>query len=148
MQVFLLLKLIELQHRKLNMLQLAPRIIRPASQVDPGAVLAKATGRAAALLGLTGAALAKVIGVSEATVSRVSRGERALAPDSKEGELAALLVRLYRSLDALVGNDEQRRLAWMRSHNDALNGTPGALILSAQGLVATVAYVDSMRAPM
>ena len=130
------------------MLHLAPRVTRPAPRLDPGAVLAKATGRAAALLGLTGAALAKILGVSEATVSRVLRGERPLAPDSKEGELAALLVRLYRSLDAVVGNDEQRRLAWMRSHNDALHGTPASLILSAQGLVATVAYVDSMRAPM
>ena len=130
------------------MLHLAPRAKPAVVHVDSGAVLAKATGRAAALLGLTGAVLAKVIGVSEATVSRVSRGERHLAPDSKEGELAALLVRLYRSLDAVVGNDESRRLAWMRSHNDALHGTPASLILSAQGLVATVAYVDSMRAPM
>ena len=120
----------------------------PAIQIDASRVLAKATSRAAALLGLTGAALAKVIGVSEATVSRVSRGERGLVPESKEGELAALLVRLYRSLDALVGNDEPRRLAWMRSHNEALNGTPSALIQSVQGLVATVAYLDSMRAPM
>ncbi|MBX9794932.1 MAG: DUF2384 domain-containing protein [Burkholderiaceae bacterium] len=100
------------------------------------------------LLGLTGATLAKVIGVSEATVSRVLRGDRPLAPDSKEGELSALVVRLYRSLDALVGNDEQRRLAWMRSHNEALNGTPASLILSVQGLVTTLAYVDSMRAPV
>ena len=92
--------------------------------------------------------LARVLGVSEATVSRVSRGERGLAPDSKEGELAALLVRLYRSLDALVGNDESRRLAWMRSHNEALNGTPSVLIQRVQGLVATVAYLDSMRAPL
>ncbi|MDO9314501.1 MAG: MbcA/ParS/Xre antitoxin family protein [Burkholderiaceae bacterium] len=117
-------------------------------QVEAGAVLAKATGRAALLLGLTGATLAKVIGVSEATVSRVLRGDRPLAPDSKEGELSALVVRLYRSLDALVGNDEQRRLAWMRSHNEALNGTPASLILSVQGLVTTLAYVDSMRAPV
>jgi len=116
--------------------------------VDPGAVLAKATARAATLLGLNGAALAKVLGASEATVSRVVRGERTLPPQSKEGELAALLVRLFRSLDALVGNDEERRLAWMRSYNDALNGTPGELILRAEGLVLTVAYVDGMRAPL
>jgi hypothetical protein len=117
-------------------------------RAELGAVLAKATGRAAALLGLNGVALAQVIGVSEATVSRVSRGDRPLLPDSKEGELAALLVRLYRSLDALVGNDEASRLAWMRSHNDALGGTPATLILSVQGLVSTVAYLDSMRAPV
>jgi hypothetical protein len=120
----------------------------PQASADSGAVLAKASHRAAGLLGLNGAALARVIGVSEATVSRIGRGERGLAPDSKEGELALLLVRLYRSLDALVGNDEARRLAWMRSANSALNGIPAELILSAQGLVATVVYLDAMRAPL
>ena len=113
---------------------------------DPAAVLAKATARAAALLGLNGSALAGVIGASEATVSRILRGERTLAPASKSGELAALLVRLFRSLDALVGHDEARRLAWMRSPNEALHGVPAELIRSAQGLVGVVAYLDAMRA--
>jgi hypothetical protein len=124
---------------------------RPGSRggaADSALVLATATQRAAGLLGLNGAALARVIGDSEASVSRLARGERGLPPQAKEGELALLLVRLYRSLDALVGNDESRRLAWMRSHNDALNGVPATLILSAQGLVATVAYLDAMRAPL
>lgn len=119
-----------------------------AAAPDPGVVLAKATARAAELLGLSGATLAGVIGASEATVSRIVRGERPLAPHSKSGELAVLLVRLYRALDALVGNDDARRLAWMRSHNDALNGVPATLVLSAQGLVAAVAYLDAMRAPI
>jgi transcriptional regulator with XRE-family HTH domain len=118
-----------------------------ASADSAAAVLAKATHRTAGLLGLTGAALARVLGVSEATVSRIGR-DRPVPPGSKEGELALLLVRLYRSLDALVGNDESRRLAWMRSPNDALHGTPAELILTAQGLVATVAYLDAMRAPL
>ena len=121
--------------------------VAAASSLDPGLVLGKAAGRAAALLGLSGSGLAKVIGASEATVSRVVRGERRLDPASKEGELAALLVRLYRSLDALVGNDDARRRAWMTSYNDALNGVPKELIQRAQGLVATVAYLDGMRAP-
>ncbi len=120
----------------------------PAGDAAGAAVLAKAAHRSAALLGLNGAALARVLGVSEASVSRIGRGERAVPPASKEGELALLLVRLYRSLDALVGNDEARRLAWMRSPNDALHGVPAELILSAQGLVATVAYLDAMRAPL
>jgi len=122
--------------------------IRPAARPDPALVLTKAVTRAAALLGLTGAALSRVIGASEATVSRMVKGERALRPGSKEAELAALLVRLYRSLDAVVGNDPERRLAWMNSHNRALNGVPRELILKAEGLVATLAYVDAMRAPV
>jgi transcriptional regulator with XRE-family HTH domain len=118
-----------------------------AAAIDPGMVLAKATGRVTALLGLTGVALARVLGVSEPTVSRVLRGDRPLEPHSKEGELAALLVRVYRSLDALVGNDDAARRAWMSSHHVALGGTPRELVQTAQGLVATLAYLDGMRAP-
>lgn len=113
---------------------------------DAGLVLGKATSRTAALLGISGAALARVIGVSEATVSRISAGERPLLPASKEGELAALLVRVYRSLDALVGNDETRRLAWLVSYNSALNGVPKELLQTAEGLVRTVTYLDGARA--
>lgn len=116
-------------------------------QVDPAFVLAKATGRASELLGLSGAALARVIGVSEPTVSRVLKGNRGLDPQSKEGQLSLLLVRVYRSLDALVGTDGEKRLAWMHSHNKALGGKPVDLIENPEGLVATLGYLDGMRAP-
>jgi hypothetical protein len=122
------------------------RLTAAPAGVDPGMVLAKATTRAAALLGLSGAALSRVIGSSEPTVSRVLRGERPLMPGSKEGELAALLVRVYRSLDALVGNDDGKRAAWMNSHHHALGGVPKELIQSVEGLVATLNYLDGMRA--
>jgi hypothetical protein len=109
-------------------------------------VLSKATWRAASNLGLSGAALARVIGLSEATVSRLARGSWDISPSSKEGQLAALLVRLFRSLDAIVGNDPGKVTAWMASHNQALNGIPRELIESPQGLVQTLQYVDAMRA--
>jgi transcriptional regulator with XRE-family HTH domain len=118
-----------------------------AHQVDPAFVLAKATKRASELLGLSGAALARVIGVSEPTISRVLKGQRGLDPASKEGQLSLLLVRVYRSLDALVGTDGEKRLAWMRSHNKALRGKPTELIETPEGLVATLNYLDGMRAP-
>lgn len=118
-----------------------------AAQVDPSEVLAKATARAGHLLGLSGAALARTIGVSEPTVSRIVRGQKSINPESKEGELALLLVRVYRSLDALVGTDDQKRLAWMNSHNKALGGKPQKLVQQAEGLVATLHYLDGMRAP-
>ncbi len=110
-------------------------------------VLATATARAAALLGLPGAALARVIGLSEPTVSRLLHGRRPLDPATKEGELALLLVRVYRSLDALVGNDSAHRLAWMNTYNTELGGIPRELVLTVQGLVTTLAYLDGQRAP-
>jgi plasmid maintenance system antidote protein VapI len=54
-----------------------------APQVKPEAVLAKATARASQLLGLSGAALARTIGVSEPTVSRILRGDKPIDPQSK-----------------------------------------------------------------
>lgn len=120
----------------------------PASSAEPARVLAKALGRSAELLGLNGAALARTIGLSESTVSRLLSGERALDPDSKAGELALLLIRVYRSLDAMVGNDAQLRRAWFESPNRALNGVPRRLVERAEGLVAVLAYLDAMRAPL
>ncbi len=124
------------------------RTLSYSPALDPAAVLAKATVRVANVLGLNGGLLGKIIGLSEASVSRLNRGDRPISPASKEGELAALLVRLYRSLDALVGHDEKSRLAWLGSYNHALNGVPKELIQSAQGLVQVVMYLDAMRAPL
>ena len=83
----------------------------------------------------------------EASISRLYSGGRAVDPTSKEGELALLLVRVYRSLDALVGTDATQRKAWLRGHNRALNGRPVDLLERADGLVSVVAYLDAMRAP-
>jgi plasmid maintenance system antidote protein VapI len=118
-----------------------------ARRPEPDAILTKALLRAASLLGLSNAALARVLGVSEASVSRLASGGRTIDPGTKEGELALLLVRAYRSLDALVGTDAAQRKAWMRGFNRALNGKPIELIERADGLVAVVSYLDAMRAP-
>lgn len=125
-----------------------PRRAAPAAaRPDARAVLTQALLRAAELLGLSSAALARVLGVSEASVSRLVSGVRSVEPASKEGELALLLVRVYRSLDTLVGNDATQRKAWLESPNRALNGRPRELIERADGLVAVLAYLDAMRAP-
>jgi len=122
---------------------------RPAAKPAPApdAVLTKALLRATELLGLSSAVLARVLGVSEASVSRLTSGARTVDPQSKEGELALLLVRVYRSLDALVGTDATQRHAWLHGHNRALNARPIDLVQRADGLVNVVAYLDAMRAP-
>lgn len=123
------------------------RAAAAAARPDARAVLTKALLRAGGLLGLSSGALARVLGVSEASVSRLVSGVRSIEPASKEGELALLLVRVYRSLDTLVGNDATQRKAWLESPNRALNGRPRELIERADGLVAVLAYLDAMRAP-
>lgn len=107
--------------------------------------LSKATIRAAGLLGLTQAELAPILGLSRATVSRISTGEHLLAPDQKAWELAALFVRLFRSLDALVGSNETQAQTWLNSENIALGAIPRELLPKAEGLVRVVQYLDAAR---
>ena len=113
---------------------------------DKAMVLGKATIRAAQELHLSNAALARVIGLSEPTISRIAGGARGIAPESKEGQLALLVVRLFRSLDPLVGSDTQLRKEWMHSLNKALGGVPAQLVLKPDGLTRTLSYLDGMRA--
>jgi hypothetical protein len=115
-------------------------------QPDPALVLTKATLRAAEFLGIKGVILGQTIGVSEATISRINSGDRTIDPLTKEGEMALLLVRLYRSLDALVGNQPGQGALWLNGFNHAFNASPKDLITQTEGLVRIVSYLDSMRA--
>ena len=119
---------------------------RPAPSFDRAPVLTKATLRAASQLGLTNKLLARVIGVSEATVSRMQSGDYLLQPGQKSFELAVLFVRLYRSLDAIVGGDDAVAGAWLKNRNTALSAPPLALIQTVPGLMNVIQYVDARRA--
>ena len=120
--------------------------LSPLASADSSAVLTKALLRAAGRLGLSQAALARTIGVSEATASRVARGRGVIDPTTKEGELALLLLRAFRSLDALVGGDVDATRAWMHAENDHLRGVPAARVQTVEGLADVVVYLDALRA--
>ena len=112
---------------------------------DRSQALTKAALRAAEILGLDQATFAKVLGVSPASISRMYTGEYRLNPDSKEWELATLLVRLYRGLDTMMASDEVALRAWMQQPNIDLDAIPTTQITHVTGLVQAVAYVDAYR---
>ena len=114
------------------------------TQLDPGLVLAKAVLNAAERLGLRNRQLAVVLGMSEASISRLTRG-RGIDPASREGETALLFLRLYRSLDALMGGNDTQARAWLHAEDDHLRGVPAARILRIEGLIDVVQYLDAMR---
>ena len=117
----------------------------PAHTPAPEVVLTKAVVRAAMLLGLTQRELAAILGVSEATVSRLRTDKYRLSVQRpKEWELARLFVRLFRSLDALWGHDDVAR-TWLASHNLGLAARPRDLLSSVEGLVRVVGYLDAAR---
>jgi hypothetical protein len=114
------------------------------SRPNAGLVLAKAVLSAADRLGLRQGHLAAVLGSSEASVSRL-QGGRELNPASKEGELALMFLRLFRSLDSIMGGADDKSRLWMHAHNAHLAGVPAERIQRVEGLVDVVQYLDAMR---
>ena len=127
-------------------------MLKPNNSIDSDTtqqrqqVLTKALVSAADIMELRQVTLAKTLGVSEASVSRMKTGGYLLKAAGKEWELAALLVRLFRSLDAIMAGDERSLRSWLQSYNTALGESPINLITSVTGLAKTVNYVDAYRA--
>lgn len=118
----------------------------PAQHPDAAAVLTRAVVRAASRLEVTAKALAAILGLSEASVSRMKQGGFKLEAGTKPFELGVLFVRLFRSLDAIVGGDEAVARSWLRSANLALDGRPLDKIGTISGLTDVIAYLDARRA--
>ncbi len=122
-----------------------PRQPARAAATEP-AVVTKAVTRAADRLELSNRVLAAMLGLSEATVSRMGAGAYQLDAGSKPFELAVLFLRLFRSLDGIAGGDTAVARAWLRNDNSALGAKPITLIETVAGLVNVVGYLDARRA--
>ena len=111
-----------------------------ARQPDAAETLTKAFLNAGKALGLTQDDLSAVIGRNRTLFHRGG-----VDPNSKAGELALLLVRVYRSLYALVGGKKADLKHWMRTPNRHTGGIPAEQIKSVSGLVRVVEYLDAIR---
>ena len=123
---------------------LEPRTGAPRAAV--AGVVTEAVIRAADQLGVNAKSLSAVLGVSEATVSRMRRKDFLLERGTKPFELGVLFVRLFRSLDAIVGGDETVAKAWIKNPNMALEARTLEKISTIAGLIDVIAYLDSRRA--
>src|SRR6201986_5682200 len=94
------------------------------SKPEPRLVLTSAVMRAAALLEITQSALAQILGLSPSTVSRMANGAYTLDEQKKEWELGALFVRLFRSLDAVIGSNDPLARGWVPSANNGPKSPP------------------------
>ncbi|MDH4282255.1 MAG: DUF2384 domain-containing protein [Myxococcales bacterium] len=114
--------------------------------LDEASVVSNALLRASEVLGLSSAELAEIIGTSESTLSRIRNRKRGPIPlGTKEGELALLFLRVFRSLDALVGGSEAHAKAWLHAENRHVGGVPLRRMKTIEGLVDVAEYLDAMR---
>jgi len=122
---------------------------QPVTQADDdrARVLTQALAEAARRLGLKSTQLKTIVGTSQPTASRLLNGKYQLVPDSKSWELSAHLVRLYRSLSAMVGGDDALARDWLNTANDAFDGRAPLLVIQrVDGLVHACDYLDAHRA--
>lgn len=117
-----------------------------ALSINASSVVCKALLSAAERLEISGRHLGNILGLSEASVSRLKRGEIVLSQKEKSFELALLFIRLFRSLDAITGGDEAVARAWLRNQNLALGGSPQQKIMTITGLTDVLGYLDARRA--
>ncbi|MCB2078040.1 MAG: DUF2384 domain-containing protein [Novosphingobium sp.] len=119
--------------------------LAPAA-ADRSEVLTSAITRIAELWNLSNGKLAAILGLSPATVSRLRHGQARLDPASKSFEAGQFLLRLFRSLDALLGSDDDAARRWLEADNLDLGGKPIALVDTMRGLIELCDYVDFYRA--
>ncbi len=107
---------------------------------DESVTLTKALINAGRALGLTQEALGQVIGRDRTAFHRAG-----IDPQSKAGELALLVIRLYRSLYVLVGGKPADLRHWMHTPNRHTGGVPADQAKTIPGLIRLVEYLDAMR---
>lgn len=115
------------------------------TELDRAVVLSSAVSKISDIWELSNARLAAVLGLSPATASRLRKGQTTLDPASKSYEAGQFLLRLFRSLDALLGSDDAAARRWLAADNVDLGDKPLDHIVTMRGLIETCDYVDFYR---
>jgi hypothetical protein len=111
--------------------------------VSEAQVITKATLEAAERLGLSTGDLATVLDVPEDTVSRMERLEHLVRKGTPSFQRALLLIRLFRSVNAVANGDEIMVRAWLHNANAALGGIPAEKIVTPDGMTDVLAALES-----
>lgn len=121
--------------------------MRPDSNsVNATNVLNKAVKNAAIYLRLSQSELSKIIGSSTPQLSRLFNNDATcIKENTKEWECAVLFIRVFRSLEAIIGEDPKQLNEWLYSFNHYFGEAPIEKLKTVQGLIEVVQYLDAMR---
>lgn len=122
--------------------------MQPIKDLKAQTIIAKAFYRAADTLELSRQEISKIAGPSEATISRNIKALEKKEPvvfDPKTAECALMVLRIYRSLLALVGDSQPNARKWLNTENRYFGETPRRRIQTLGGLIEVANYLDAMR---
>lgn len=108
-------------------------------------VLSTAIIKVTSKLGLTQKELSEIIGASKSEISRLFHGKSFISPNTKEGECALMLIRLYESLYRLFGKNEKQYQEWFKSYHYDFSAKPIEKVKNIEGLVQIVYYLEAVR---
>lgn len=117
----------------------------PTPQQKNDQVLTKAICNLSRFYAFTGKDLSDILGISESSATRLHQGKKTISAHTKEGELALMLLRIYRSLNAILGNNHEKAKAWLNSDNSYFSKKPMDEMKTISGLISVVHYLDAMR---
>ncbi len=106
-------------------------------------VVAKALINTKKELGLSNEVVGNIIGVNASTMSRIVKNGQ--IKNAKTLEASLLLIRVYRSLYAILGGSHEAMRHWLNTQNRHLHGIPVLQLQEMVGLVNVVQYLDAMR---
>ncbi|MFW6732700.1 MAG: MbcA/ParS/Xre antitoxin family protein [Synechococcus sp.] len=110
----------------------------PLDQSD-AQLVAEACSRAAQVLGLSSKELSEVLSTHQPNADG-----KDLDPQTREGQLALLFLRVYRSLHGLCGGDQSLMRHWIEQPNRHLGEqSPRLLLARLDGLNCVADYLDS-----
>lgn len=113
-------------------------------QTTSDVVLGEAVLRAAEQLNLSRSQLARVLDMDVVAITQL-QNQPELDPNSKQGKLALLLIRLYQALHVLTGGDRAWMKRFLTSENRVTRGIPAHQIETLNGLISVLNFVEALR---
>lgn len=104
------------------------------------ALLAQALKNATRLGGITQHELSLIFSVSPSTISKNLNSE--IDPNSLKGNVACYVIKIFRSLIGLSGNNKEFMNEWLHTTVTPLGGKPIELMQNMEGLLAVNNYLD------
>lgn len=108
-------------------------------------VLSEAVARVAALWSIGDDLLGEILGIAGNRATDLRNGTFRLARPEPAFRAGQYLVRLFRELSVLIG-DDRSVMAWLQTENMDLGGRPIDLIRTERGLHELLTYLEMRRA--
>ncbi len=106
-------------------------------------IIAYGLKEASKIMGISQVQLAAILQVDKSSLSRAFKN--GIEPGSLKAQVSILIIRMYRSLFAISGDNSKFMKHFLNTQNRAFSSKPIDMIKNIEGLVQVNQYLDAMR---